>query len=178
MNLTKNFNYEAHASWRNDMRTLVWTRESGLTNGPLQQEFFENLPDNWDFWAVEHEGKHIGTAGLTDIDLLSETAEFSLLIDPAERGQGHGKQALDMLIKHARLRYKIRLLYGNTFAYPPTAKELLEGLDAPFIPMEEGLVNPAYNTFKSLGARMEGLLECRNFKFGHYVNVIPFRFDL
>lgn len=179
MNFTKEFDYKSHASWRNEMSTLAWTRESGLTNSELQEEFFNDLPDNWEFWAIHDDnGIHIGTAGLTDIDYLSETAEFSLLIDPYQRGQGFGTKALGILLRRAKSQHKLRLVYGNTFAYPHTAESFLDGIDAPYLQMEEGLVNPAYNTFIKMGAKVEGLLECRNFKFGHYCNVIPFRFDL
>lgn len=72
--------------------------------------------------CVGADDTHVGNVYLTDIDWISRTCVLSIFIgEPSQRGQGHGRAALDQALAHAvgdlNLR-KVRLevLAGNDAA--------------------------------------------------------------
>lgn len=75
----------------------------------LQAEFDEQVSKggrNGPDFAIEAEGTYIGSCGLFNLDDVAGTAELGIGIgDPAYRGKGYGREALDLLLDYGfRLR--------------------------------------------------------------------------
>lgn len=170
VSLNYNSSYmQYHVESRNAASTRQWTRSSELTTQQEQVEFFKNSTDQW-FWLYEN--NYVGTAGLTNIRRRDGTAEFSLLIKDDLRGYGYGTEALQQLLNYAFINQNFRIIYGETFVYPQEA----EGFSKVPYPGGMGWINPAWKIFHKLGARIDGRLKERYYKFGYYVDSMCFHF--
>jgi len=147
--LTKQISTEQYA-WRNDPRITAWTRQNGLISEEDQKKWRERIssdPSIQMFGILSPQGLNIGTAGLTSINHIHGTAEFSLFISPKEQGNGYGKSALIELLKYGFKHLRLNLIWGETF---------------------HG--NQAKAMFQKLGMKEEGRLRERYFKNGEYVD--------
>lgn len=89
----------------------------------------------------------VGVAGLTSLDSLNQTAEFSLYIAPEYQQRGYGKAALKELVKVGFEDWNLYRIWGETF---------------------DG--NPAAKMFESIGFRKEGTLRGTYYKEGRHIN--------
>ncbi len=96
-------------------------------------------------WAPEH--GPVGVCGLTDIDMVNRTAEFSLYIDPHKQGHSYGTEALKELIWYGFQVLNLNHIFGETF---------------------EG--NPAISMFEKLGFKKDGTRRSFYYREGEYVN--------
>lgn len=141
--------------WRNDWRVWRWCRQNDLISDVDQQDWYrrQSADPKIKMYAVcakggaDAEGKEqdliVGVCGLTDLDWISGTAEFSLYIAPDLQGTGLGEQALRVLLAHAFTNLNLSQIYG----------EVLEG-------------NPAIKMFKSVGFQTDGRRRQFYFKDG------------
>ncbi len=120
------------ARWNND----YGTRRNFTAPGPLRPEdtrrsFTEgdfSGPTNVVFALYETAGwRFIGTAGLFDLDHLNSTAEFFILIGPADaRGRGYGTEATRLVLDHAFLSLGLATVRLGVFSYNPGAVRAYE----------------------------------------------------
>ena len=82
----------------------------GGTFIPITEYFRE-----YDFISDHIPYKGLGVAGFTSIDLLNRKAEFSLYIAPEFQGQGFGRNALWLLLRHGFLDWGFHRIYGEVF---------------------------------------------------------------
>lgn len=124
--------FDAIARWNNDYGTRRYftapgpqrpedTRKSfteGGFSGPTNVVFALHEVAGWRF---------VGTAGLIDLDHLNRTAEFFIMIGPADaRGKGHGTEATRLVLDHAFLSLGLSTVRLATFAYNPGAVRAYE----------------------------------------------------
>jgi len=160
---------------------MLWTRESTPTNPQEQEEYFQNLPEDKLFLGVyDADEWQVGTAGLTDIDHMNQTAEFSLLIGEEFRGKGYGRKALGSLVSYAFDVLNLRTVWGETFCYPREAMWFLKKYNTRLInPRQvysdlngDYFINPAAKVFDYMGFKKEGFLRDRYYKYGFTVSSV------
>lgn len=159
-----------HSNWRNE--SIAWLRSTTKTNALYQKEFFSGVPYGQEWFAIEENGELIGTCGLTNISTHHKTAEFSLLISPNYRKKGLGTLALLHLLRFAFDELKLDLIYGETYLYPPEAKEFLLKMKQDFIETPQGLLNPGAKAYQKLGFSQDAILRKRFKKFGFSVDSV------
>lgn len=96
---------------------------------------------------TDHEESPVGVCGLTDIDLVSRRAEFSLYIAPELHGQKLGRHALNLLLATGFDDLGINVIWGESF---------------------DG--NPAKHLFRKLGMTSEGIRRQFYFKEGRFID--------
>jgi RimJ/RimL family protein N-acetyltransferase len=101
------------------------------------------------FGILNDKEMNIGTCGLTSIDLVHRSAEFSLLIAPDYHKNGYGRAALKQLLHYGFTHLGLHSIWGETF---------------------QG--NPAFKLFLSLGMHDDGMLRERYFKNGRYLDAV------
>jgi diamine N-acetyltransferase len=89
----------------------------------------------------------VGICGLTSIDHVGRTAEFSILINSVFRRKGLAGKALKTLLWHGFSDLNLNLIWGETF-----------------------VGNPAISLYERLGFTKEGTLRERYFKEGAYID--------
>lgn len=137
--------------WRNDVAIRSWCRQVGLISDLDQRRWYERQNDDPSIrmFLVKNDDILLGVCGLTDIDLISRRAEFSLYIKSASQRQGSGRKALKTLFSFGFNELGLNRIWGETF---------------------EG--NPALELFQSLGMKIEGVREEFYFKNGRFINSI------
>lgn len=99
------------------------------------------------------EKKHIGNLALKNIDLLSKSAEFAIILgEPKYWGKGYGFEALSLILQHGFQAFGLRRIYAGTFSN------------------NQGMIKLA----KKLGMKQEGIRRQAAFKDGKYLDVIEF----
>ena len=58
----------------------------------------------------------IGVAGLVNFDMLNQSSEFSLYLDPKEQGKGYAQDALKTLCNHGFRNLNLNRIYGEVFS--------------------------------------------------------------
>ena len=91
----------------------------------------------------------IGVCGLTSIDHLNQTAEFSLWIDTPHTRRGHGKDALYCLFRHGFEDFNLNRIWGETY---------------------DG--NKALDLFLEMGMKIEGIQRQAYFREGKFIDAI------
>jgi len=61
----------------------------------------------------------LGMGGIESVQFENGNAEISLLINPAYRGKGYGKQAVDLILDTAFNRYRLETVWGECFLCSP-----------------------------------------------------------
>jgi RimJ/RimL family protein N-acetyltransferase len=89
----------------------------------------------------------VGVCGLTSIDFINRSAEFSLYIAPEQHRKGYGKKALELLLKHGFEDWNLERIWGETYDN-----------------------NPASKMFEIVGMQKEGTLKHTYFREGKYIN--------
>lgn len=143
--------------WRNHPDVWKWCRQYTLID--------ENSHDSWlrristdptikMFGVSAREAsehgiviRDIGVCGLTSINRVNQTAEFSLYIAPEYQRHGYGKDALRTLLRHGFQDHNLQCIWGETF-----------------------YGNPAYQMFLDIGMRHEGTLRKRYFRDGRFID--------
>lgn len=140
--------------WRNSPKIHLWTRQNGLLTENDQRAWKEKISQDPTIKMFGIEGwtgtsplgmDNVGTCGLTSINMIHRSAEFSLLIGPEFQKRGFGKSALKALFRYGFDQLQLHSIWGETF--------------------ED---NPAFLMFMKLGMRKEGKVKERYFKNGKY----------
>lgn len=116
--------------WRN--KDIAGARTPYLITAEMQEAFYETVICNRDshhrYWAICKEGNTIisdsrdigrrlliGIAGLTNIEWENRRAEISLMINPSDRGQGRGKEALSKLLDKGFYELNLEYIHGEAY---------------------------------------------------------------
>jgi diamine N-acetyltransferase len=89
----------------------------------------------------------VGVCGLTSIDRINQSAEFSLYIAPQFQHRGIGRGALHALLSHGFMDQNLNRIWGEVFGE-----------------------NPALKMFKSLGMQVEGVMRSAYFRAGKFTD--------
>jgi RimJ/RimL family protein N-acetyltransferase len=96
--------------------------------------------------VIEDAGTAIGLISLTGIHPVHRTAELHILIgEPEARGKGHGRAAMDLMLRHAFYDLDLRRVWLAVVATNARAEEF----------------------YRRLGFQIEGLLREAIYKQGH-----------
>ena len=139
---------------RNLPEVRSWCRQVKLIDDLQQEQWYESQSKRDDILMFsikkevgEIEKKLVGICGFTSIDMINRHAEFSLYIFPKFRLNGLAEKALKLLFKHGFYDLNLRQIWGETFEN-----------------------NPAYNLFKKLGMKDDGMRREFYYKNGEYLN--------
>jgi UDP-4-amino-4,6-dideoxy-N-acetyl-beta-L-altrosamine N-acetyltransferase len=135
--------------WRNDPSIKRWCRESRYINETQQKEWEERIQRDPSICMLGISNGHdfVGVCGLTSINMVHRTAEFSLYIAPEYQKRGYAKEALIKLLHYGFNDLGLNNIWG----------EVLEG-------------NKAMKIFKEVGFKYEGTLRQMYFKDGELWN--------
>ena len=136
--------------WRNERCVWEWCRQNTLISEAAHQRWLERIETDptIKMFGIHNEIlEHIGVCGLTSIDRVNQTAEFSLYIAPHEWKKGYGKDALKTLITHGFNDLNLNRIWGETY---------------------DG--NPALKMFLSLGMKHEGTSRQAYFRNGRFID--------
>ena len=144
-------------NWRNDPRIRKWCRQFTDISEHAHQVWLDRIERDptirmFAIRQVQREGNEqyagdVGVCGLTSINQLNQSAEFSLYIAPEYQKHSHGVRALHLLCEHGFLDLNLNRIWGEVF---------------------EG--NPAIKIFESLGFQKEGTLRESYFREGKFIN--------
>lgn len=157
--LSDTFDAYTHARARNHSSTAPWLRTQHLTTKAEQQAWWDNRPGNMVFKTLLNTDTDeiIGMVGFTDI--TKHDAEFSCLIYPKHRKQGHGLASLHLLFDYGFTFMGLKRIYGWTYGYANkpkddigAVKQTIEGVHF----TSEMYLNPAFNLFKKIGMEIYG----------------------
>jgi GNAT superfamily N-acetyltransferase len=88
----------------------------------MQEKFYKdvicNRHSSHRYWKIEH-GRADGMGGLTNIEWENGQAEISLIINPQWRGNGFGREAVDLLLDQAFNYLRLELVYGECYTCNP-----------------------------------------------------------
>lgn len=133
---------QSHERWLKDISTNPKIKMYGIKSiNPIPKYI---VPDNYRGLHM-----HVGVCGLTSIDRVNQTAEFSLYIAPEYHRLGYGKEALKELLRVGFNNHNLNRIWGETF---------------------DG--NPALKMFKAIGMRVEGTLRQSYFRDGHFIDSV------
>lgn len=94
------------------------------------QLFIENAlltnNQNKHFAIQDDKGVYVGTISLKNIDHVTESAEYAIVIRKKYHGQGYAKKASEWLLKEAVSRFKLKNIYLTVINYNETAIFLYE----------------------------------------------------
>lgn len=107
--------------WRAKLDPATWAATSAAPLVPLtlaehQARYAEPSKDNSAQFAVDVDGALAGRVGLFDVDLLARSAEVGVSLLPEHRGQGHGKDALRVLLGYAFRSRNLRRVHLQTLS--------------------------------------------------------------
>lgn len=137
-------------SWRNDPLVYRWCRQYTLISPTAHYEWLKKIevdPTIKMFGIKTGMGQEVGVCGLTSINYINRSAEFSLYIAPEHHRKGFGKQALELLLAHGFWAFNLHKIWGETFDD-----------------------NPAGEMFINMGMTVEGVLRDSYFRDGGYIN--------
>ena len=141
---------DAMMDQRNNYEIRRWCRQVGLISEIDQHEWFMAQNDDRTIRMFEvHNpaGELIGICGLTDIDLISRRAEFSLYIFREFQLRGYSCKTLCTLFTFGFREMNLHLIWGETFDR-----------------------NPAAKVFEKIGMTKEGTRRDFYFKNGEYID--------
>lgn len=113
---------ETVRKWRN--LDLSPYRTPYLLTEEMQAQFYDEIVCNQRaahrYYAVmEHEllddYNFVAMVGLVNISLENRSAEISLVVDPARRGQGVGKEAVKLLLEEGFYTVNLDNIYGECY---------------------------------------------------------------
>lgn len=140
-------------AWLQDPETRRMTGTTAAPTPETHRRWFETMMVRADFemWAVDFEGTHVGSVYLADIDQTNRRAEIQMFIGPtALRGMGIGKKALGLILSRAFKELGLHRVYGWPFEYNVSSLRMLE----------------------ANGFRVEGILRDHRIVDGRPVNVL------
>lgn len=135
--------------WRNHPDIRKWCRQHTLISVAHHNAWIERIKtdESIKMFSIEANGVSVGVTGLTSINRINQTAEFSLYIAPPYQRRGYARGALTLLLMHGFWEQNLNRIWGETF---------------------EG--NPARNLFIDIGMRWEGLLEDAYYREGRFIH--------
>lgn len=131
---------DAHARWREKIFSDPTIKMFGIER-PIVMEREPRF-------ACADPGGPVGVCGLTSIDRVNQSAEFSLYIAPEFRKRGFARDALKTLIRHGFMDHNLNRIWGEVFSG-----------------------NPALKLFGEIGFKQEGILEQAYFRDGKFIDV-------
>ncbi|HET8844884.1 MAG TPA: GNAT family protein [Ktedonobacteraceae bacterium] len=99
--------------------------------------------------AIQGEAEIIGIVGLKDINLLNQSAEFYIKIDPAAQGKGYGTEATTLMLSYGFLELNLNRIQTQD--------------------MEENI--GGWRTDEKAGFQLEGVLREAIQRFGRPQNI-------
>lgn len=134
--------------WRNNYETWRWCRQYTLLSVEDHNAWLARIATDKTIkmFGIFNEYE-VGVCGLTSIDRLNQSAEFSLYIAPDFRKKGYAKDALQTLCKHGFEDHNLNRIWGEVF---------------------DG--NPALGMFEKLGFQREGTLKQAYFRNGKFID--------
>ena len=136
--------------WRNDPAVYKYCRQHTFLSEDDHERWLTSLSSRGDvkmFGVYINSNDAVGVCGLTSIETINQTAEFSLYIGPTYQGRGYGKTALLELLKVGFFELNLNRIWGETF--------------------EE---NPAAKLFENVGMTNEGRLRQTYYKAGKHID--------
>ncbi|OAA27995.1 hypothetical protein AT15_04725 [Kosmotoga arenicorallina S304] len=109
-----------------ELKELI-NREEILLNMSEKRMYPQEMPSEIIF-RIEKDSKLIGEVSLKSIKWFNRKAELSIFIAPEFQGQGMGKKALKLLMKHAFDTFNLHRLEAEVFEYNAASKKLIEEL--------------------------------------------------
>jgi RimJ/RimL family protein N-acetyltransferase len=142
--------FEKARAWRNHPSVWRWCRQYTHLSEDEHRAWTERIAKDASIkmFGVYESGSPVGVCGLTSINRVNQTAEFSLYIAPGCQKRGYGRQALLKLLEHGFRDHNLNLVYGETF---------------------DG--NPALKMFEAIGMTKEATLRDRYFREGRFIAV-------
>lgn len=110
--------------WRNDFNIYRWCRQIDPIEVWEHGAWIESLAHRSDIkmhLIMKLDGTPIGVCGLTSIDMVNRSAEFSLYIEPGSQRGGYGQAALKTLCAYGFLMLGLNHIFGETLADNPAA---------------------------------------------------------
>jgi RimJ/RimL family protein N-acetyltransferase len=138
---------------RNKYPIWKWCRQNDLIDEHSHENWMKKQSEDPNIkmyeiiGSVESGDRLIGICGLTDIDRVSQRAEFSLYINPCVQNKGSGLKTLKTLFSHGFMNQNLNVIWGETF---------------------EG--NHAFNLFLKIGMKHEGTRRQFYFKEGKHID--------
>ena len=116
--------------WRNE--DIAGARTPILLTAEMQEQWYRDVVCNREgrhrYWAVQYDCGDLqpqpcwhlcGIAGLTNIEWENSRAEIALMIAPAERGKGFGREALELLLDEGFRYMGLHSIYGECYLCNP-----------------------------------------------------------
>jgi RimJ/RimL family protein N-acetyltransferase len=111
--------------WRNNV--IETLRTSHFLTEEMQNNFYNNVVCDRNsknrFFALRNdtsEWSFIGMVGIVNIEWENRIGEISLIIDPSERGKGHGMKAIDLLLNKGFESLNLNTIYGECYNCNPS----------------------------------------------------------
>lgn len=102
--------------------------------------------------AIDIKDSAVGVVMLTDIDYKNGSAEVHIKLSTDRRGKGYGTDALKAIVGYAFTELRLKCVFARVSQHNVASQSL----------------------FKKCGFSEEGILKCRVFKKGKYIDVISF----
>lgn len=136
---------EKYYAWRNDPEIYRWCRQYEPLTWDQHRRWYNSLDGNTSIKMYELlvKGVSIGVCGLTSIDYINRTAEFSLYVGREHWGERYGFHGLRALLDHGFNTLGMEVIWGETF---------------------DG--NPALKTFEEIGFHRDGIRRRHYFRNG------------
>lgn len=124
LNELNSFNNEKYRTARNDPRIMRWCRQRFLISDKDQENWFEKQRKDptIQMFEINTETGFTGVCGLTSIDNVNRTAEFSIYITPDNQGKGYGKKTLQELVMLGFTEFNLNMIWGETVGENPAMK--------------------------------------------------------
>ena len=145
--------------WMNDPDVIQFLLMSSPLSAAMEEKWFENqldrLPHQGQILAIEvlqwQDWLHIGNTGLHDVDPISRTAEFGIVIgEKTFWDKGYGTRATHLMLKHGFENLNLNRIFLTVFA--DNAR--------------------AIKAYESAGFTREGILRQGIYKNGRYQDLI------
>lgn len=137
--------------WRNDAAIRQWCREYTTISPTRHQYWLDRIEKDpsikmFGVYSMDRQ-TFVGVCGLTSINHVNQSAEFSLYIAPEFQALGLGREALETLCDHGFRAFNLNRIWGEVF---------------------DG--NPAMGTFEAVGFKHEARLRESYFRDGKFID--------
>lgn len=154
--------------WRNDPRIMAWTRGSellseedqqlwlkGLIGDPTRKFFGIEVSESSKIKGMIKRPTNVGTCGLTSINVIHGSAEWSLLVGPEYQGKKYASAALKLLINYGLYSMRLNRIWGEIFDGNAASLHLAEKMG---FKVEGKLRQTYYKNGKFIDSTIVGLL--------------------
>lgn len=136
--------------WRNNPKIYKWCRQYEPLEKWNHEKWLSSLASRSDvkmYGIFTLENELVGVCGLTDIDYINSRAEFSIYVGEKWWGRKLGEKGLRTLLSHGFRALNLHNIWGETY---------------------DG--NPAFNVFKKVGFKKDGIRRSFYFRDGVYID--------